>query len=224
MTYTINEKIIKDIIELFDKNKINDSSFRTRIQQILKDDLLKDSICNSFTIKGCRCKKKKKKDELYCGVHLKEKQKLKEYLLKKNIEELNSYKINKEEVANTKINKEEVANTKINKEEVANTKINKEEVANTKINKEEVANTKINKEEVANTNLEILYESEDDNLSDSENELLESEENNSDLESDNDYNDHVEIKKSPVIVRKQILNINYINNINMNPDELDFDL
>ena len=71
--------------------------------------------------------------------------------------------------------------------------------------------------------MQFPYESEDDALSESDDELFECEDVNSDVESDNDYNDHVEIKNSP-IVRKTIINMNYINNIIIDDDELEFDL
>lgn len=81
----ITEKIIDNLIEILDASFINDSKIRLNIKSLLEKDLLKDNVCNSFTNKGKRCKNKKKPDELYCGVHLKEKDKLKKYLIEKNI-------------------------------------------------------------------------------------------------------------------------------------------
>jgi hypothetical protein len=81
----ITEKIIDNLIEILDASFINDSKIRLNIKSLLEKDLLTDNICNSFTNKGKRCKNKKKPDELYCGVHLKEKDKLKKYLIEKNI-------------------------------------------------------------------------------------------------------------------------------------------
>lgn len=81
----ISEKIIDNLIEILDASFINDSKIRLNIKSLLEKDLLTDNICNSFTNKGKRCKNKKKPDELYCGVHLKEKEKLKKYLIEKNI-------------------------------------------------------------------------------------------------------------------------------------------
>jgi hypothetical protein len=81
----ISEKIIDNLIEILDKNFLNDKKIRLNIKSLLEKDLLTDNICNSFTNKGKRCKNKKKPDELYCGVHLKEKEKLKKYLMEKNI-------------------------------------------------------------------------------------------------------------------------------------------
>ena len=81
----ITEKIIDNLIEILDASYLNDKKIRLDIKSLLEKDLLTDNICNSFTNKGKRCKNKKKPDELYCGVHLKEKEKLKKYLIEKNI-------------------------------------------------------------------------------------------------------------------------------------------
>jgi hypothetical protein len=81
----ISEKIIDNLIEILDASFLNDKKIRLDIKSLLEKDLLTDNICNSFTNKGKRCKNKKKPDELYCGVHLKEKEKLKKYLIEKNI-------------------------------------------------------------------------------------------------------------------------------------------
>jgi hypothetical protein len=81
----ISEKIIDNLIEILDKSFLNDKNIRLNIKSLLEKDLLRDNICNSFTNKGKRCKNKKKPDELYCGLHLKEKEKLKKYLIEKNI-------------------------------------------------------------------------------------------------------------------------------------------
>ena len=81
----ITEKIIDNLIEILDASFLNDKKIRLDIKSLLEKDLLTDNICNSFTNKGKRCKNKKKPDELYCGVHLKEKEKLKKYLIEKNI-------------------------------------------------------------------------------------------------------------------------------------------
>lgn len=81
----ITEKIIDNLIEILDASFLNDKKIRLNIKSLLEKDLLTDNICNSFTNKGKRCKNKKKPDELYCGVHLKEKDKLKKYLIEKNI-------------------------------------------------------------------------------------------------------------------------------------------
>ena len=75
----ITEKIIDNLIEILDSSFLNDKNIRLDIKSLL------DNICNSFTNKGKRCKNKKKPDELYCGIHLKEKDKLKKYLIEKNI-------------------------------------------------------------------------------------------------------------------------------------------
>jgi len=81
----ITEKIIDNLIEILDVSFLNDPKIRLNIKSLLEKDLLTDNICNSFTNKGKRCKNKKKPDELYCGIHLKEKNKLKKYLIEKNI-------------------------------------------------------------------------------------------------------------------------------------------
>ena len=88
----ISEKIIDNLIEILDKNFLNDPKIRLNVKSLLEHDLLRDNICNCFTNKGKRCKNKKKKDELYCGVHLKEKEKLKKYLIEKNIIKIDSIK------------------------------------------------------------------------------------------------------------------------------------
>jgi hypothetical protein len=117
MTSTISEKLIKEILELFDKKKEKDDNFIIKIKDILKNDLLKDSICNSYTLKGTRCKKQKKKDELYCSIHLKEKNKLKEYLLEKNITDLNQIEVNKVEEKVLYESEDEGQNLSINESE-----------------------------------------------------------------------------------------------------------
>ena len=57
----ISEKIIDNLIEILDKNFLNDPKIRLNVKSLLEHDLLRDNICNCFTNKGKRCKNKKKK-------------------------------------------------------------------------------------------------------------------------------------------------------------------
>ena len=209
MTTTINEKILNNLVNLFTEDNVNKDKIRNKLRDVLTNDLLKDSICNSYTLKNVKCKRKKKKDELYCGIHLKEKQQLKEYLLKNKIL-ITSNDKNKEE---NNLNENMVSIIEPNP--IVN-------LINTQLDEsaDEEKTTNLDSEEESNSEEEI-NESEDED-EDEENENIDY----NDYENI-DYNDYENcIKESPKISKKKfiILTKNICGNINSNDNELDYDL